>query len=198
MKKILITLMCIAFVSLASAVPQVIFTSVNLSITNGTYKLVGEGLNAQETFAIPANCSFSYERLNIPITFSRDIGENSTDVAILMRALSSNENTTAKWQACVLETANLNATVNNCLTNQKYETNFTQCKTDLGVCTTTQQDKSSQVSSINAELVKVKQQRMYLVIALIAVGLFCYNLYTKTNIKSADSPVRGLPTIGKM
>ena len=104
MRKILIFLLLLV-IPFVSAVPQVIFTDLNLTINSSgegmaNFRLLGEGLDAQSSFSTNGNCSFSYSRYNIPMTFSRDFQRNETDMAILLHALSTNANATELFFNC--------------------------------------------------------------------------------------------------
>lgn len=192
--KIIVMLVCMFAISLVSAVPQVIFTSVNMTINNGNFSLQGEGINAQDTFPVIGNCSFNYNRQNIPITFSRDIGENSTDVAVLIKALSENQNISDDWKKCITENSMLNATLTQYNNQGLSLSEYTQCKTDVTTCNANIQTMNANNSAASKELDEIKQQRMFLIIGLAILGYGCYYFWNKTKIKPARSPLDGIPS----
>jgi hypothetical protein len=187
----IIMLFCISFIS---AVPQVVFTSINLTINNGTYKIIGEGINAQDNFGVNGNCTFNYERQNIPITFSREIGENSTDIAILIRALASNDNMSAKWQDCMNNLSRVSNNLSICSIDTGYKQNYSDCSYQL-ITTQSDRDKyQEQITTKNNEINELANLRNILIGACAVLGFLLWNTWNKKNKMMAESPVRGLPS----
>jgi hypothetical protein len=79
--------------------------------TTGNYKILGEGLIAQTTFTIDGNCSFNYQRNQIPMTFSRDVAQNDTDLATLIHALVISNNVTRDYVECKNNFPHLNSLI---------------------------------------------------------------------------------------
>jgi hypothetical protein len=185
-------------ISFVSAVPQVIFSEVNVSIVNGTYTLKGEGLSATDTFPVNGNCSFDYKRDKIPITFSRDLEGNNTDVAILINALNKNINATVLLEKCSRERNELQTNYTICMLDVGYKGNFTECTEQLNGC-------RNQLSSINGDTTEkqtkideMEQQRnISLGIAVLAIVGAVY-MYRKNNVQTKRSAFDDLPSNTRM
>lgn len=196
---ILVVILVLLFVgSFVNAVPQVIFSELNISITNGSYSIIGEGLNAQDSFSVNGNCSFNYSRIRIPITFSRDFESNNTDVAVLINALAKNYNISNKWEQCVLEVAHLNSSYTQCAGKAAFESNYTTCMIDFTNCDATRAAYSEQMTAKNAEVSTLRQQQLFLIIGLAVAVFFAFNFYNKNRIKLVDSPLSQLPSRARM
>lgn len=192
MKTIMITILLVLSLASVSAVPQVVFTSINLSIvannTSITYTLSGEGLSATET--VPLNMvltnstnvslNFSLIRNNIPITISRDICGN-TDTAILMNSLANNNNISSMWQDCV---KNLSI----CQTNRVDNVNFSILQQQYQNCNTQGVIKDSSITVKDADISNLQSQRLLIGAAAIGAGIAAYYFWRRTSPKTVVSP----------
>lgn len=184
--------------SFVSAVPQVIFSEVNISIVNGSYTLKGEGLSATDTFPINGNCSFDYKRDRIPITFSRDLEGNNTDVAILINALNKNINATVMLEKCSRERNEIQTNYTICMLDVGYKGNFTECKDALSGCRNQLDSVNGDTVDKQKELDELKQQRnISLGIALVAIAGAVY-MYRKNNVQTKRNPFEDLPSNTRM
>lgn len=202
MKTIITILTLIMFIGLASAVPQVIFSELNISIwsnqstsgnvttTTGNYRILGEGLNAQTTFVVNGNCSFSYDRTNIPLTFSREVAQNDTDLSILIHELTINRNITADYIRC---RDNLSV----CMNDAGYKGNYTNAIKDLDICYRARDDFSKQVIEKKDEIANLTTWRnigmAFGIIGIVVAGW----LYNKNRLKVANNPYSGVSGVAK-
>lgn len=203
MKKINLILSCIfslvLFLSFISAVPQVILSSFNLTIYNNTWKINGEGINAVDLISVNGNCTMNYFRQDIPITFTRDFEPNQTDVAVLISALAKNYNISDQWQRCVVEYAQVNKSLTDCLPKAAIaDGNYTSLQVSYGSCVTARDQFSKQVSDQNAEVSTLKQTQMFLIVGLVIVAFLAYNFYNKSRVRVIDSPLSQLPSRARM
>jgi hypothetical protein len=188
----LILFAVLGFAGLVSAVPQVIFSSLNLTIDNNGYHLWGEGLEARDTF--PNNQIINYEKYNIPITFSREIYPNSTDSAILMNAIATNLNMTYKWQDCMNQLIDMDINLSLCIQDKGYRGNYLDCQNSLSIC-------NANLNTANAaveELKTVKSQRMVLILVCIGLAFAAWTYYNKANVKKVESPYKQFPSEAKL
>lgn len=199
--KILYSLIMVSLlvsVGLVTAVPQVIFSDINITInsttsgnnTVGNYILLGEGLNAATTFVVNGNCSFNYNRANIPLTFSREVAENDTDMATLIRWINENKNMSDQWKEC---TMNLSV----CMNDVGYKGNYTQTKNELDICYRARDDYSRQITELNSKVSTLTSWRNMGVIAgIIGIGLAVY-FFRKQMIKTMTNPYSGVSGVAK-
>jgi len=175
-----------------SATPYAIFTEVNLTITNGTWWLKGEGIDATDTFSVDENCNFHYERTDIPITFSREIEQNETDVAILLRSLAINSNITIWWHDCI-------SNLTECKHDIVYESNYSVCKSNLELCSTSKEDKNKDIIEKNKEIEALKSHRFFLIVIAGICGIAAWKFRKESVVRTARSPgVSQLPQSGRM
>ena len=173
-----------------SATPQVIFSSVNLTIeANSTslyYKINGEGVSASETFNLNLNVSnassfnFSLYRSQIPIAFSRDVCEN-LDMAVLIKALSSNLNITEDWRTCVTR-------LSVCESTRLDAENSSSIKNQLNYCNNAATTKDASITVKDSEIENLKSQRMLFgAVGIAGTGLAWY-FYKKNTPKTLTTP----------
>lgn len=192
-------LFCISFIS---AVPQVIFSDINMSIwsnqtivgnttvTTGSYSLTSEGLNAVTTFGVNGNCSFSYSRDKIPITFSRDVTQNDTDLATLIHSLAINNNMSRQWQECIVNLSICNNDVG-------YKGNYSLAKDQLDICYRARDDYSKQVTDLNNKINNLTTWRnLGMIVGIIGAGAAIY-LYRKQQVKVLDNRYGGISGVAK-
>lgn len=183
-------LLLLNFVS-ATDIPQVIFTSVNLTITmnstSGYYQIYGEGVNAYEYFSVANSTNFTFKRDNIPITLSRVFKQNDTDVAILLNALALNNNMSLKWEDCKIN-------LSTCLTDYGYRQNYTDCTQGLALRGSEVVNINSQLTTIKDENTTLKSHRLYLGIAAALMGFLAFYFYKKVTPKSIKSPIDQFPS----
>lgn len=202
MKTIITILTLVMFIGLVSAVPQVIFSDINISIwsnqstsgnvttTSGNYRLVGEGLSAQTTFVINGNCSFNYDRTNIPLTFSREVSQNDTDLSILIHELTVNRNCTQDIITC-----NQNLSV--CMNDVGYKGNYTQKTAELDICYRARDDYSKQVTDMNEKIANLTTWRnIGMVVGVIGILLAGWT-YRKNKVGLAESPYSAISGVAK-
>lgn len=177
-----------------SAVPQVIFSNENISIwsnqsgntTTGSFRLWSEGLDATTTFSVIGNCNFSYYRENIPITFSREIVQNETDIATLIHALAINNNITAQWQEC-------NRNLSWCMNDVGYKGNYTQAAAELDTCYRARDAYSTQITDLNNQISSVTSWRnIGFIVGIIGIALAAW-LYRKQTLKVITNPYKSIP-----
>lgn len=191
---LIILSMFILTINLVSAVPQVIFSSENITIwsnqtgnsTIGNYQILGEGLNAQTTFAVNGNCNFSYTANNIPLIFSREFNQNETDLSLLIHTASIFNNISEAWQAC---TNNLSV----CMNDVGYKANYTLCSTQLDISHANENKYSQDLIACNA---KADQNMTWAYIGGVAgiLGLAAaWNYRKKATVKITKSPMASLP-----
>jgi hypothetical protein len=179
--------------SFVSAVPQVIFSSVNvtLGLTNSsiTYRIFGEGIDATETLPYALTCidnsttvNFNYTRLAVPIAFSRDICEN-TDVGVLIHALADDGNLSFKYQDCLQKNADMWVNLTMCQSSQNTgcESNITQAQNNYQFC-------QSSLTTSDARVKDLESQRMLLAGAVIVAGVVAWNFWRKNTPKTLPSP----------
>lgn len=184
--------------AMASTIPQVIFTSFNLTISGNctavVYTIHGEGLNANDVVATNylgqdlgnstfANCSsanFNYTKVDIPITFSRTIETNDTDMAVLIHSLATNNNFSSMWIDCV---QNLTDVKNNCLA----QTNALNTIINTDLATSTKKD-----NTINT----LTTHRWILGIIAVGAGIAAIVYYRKSVVKTTKSPLVRFPSTG--
>jgi len=188
--KIYLLALLFIFISSVSATPQVFFTSVNLTINDTSYHLWGEGLDAKDNFVAPIN----YEKYNIPITIAREMYENESDNAILMRALADNINMSNKWEDCVSDMNELSTNLSICEIDRGYKQNNTACQNDLYACNSDKGVLNQRITTLNEELSNVKTHRMILIVLVIILGIAVYFYHNKFSINKVKSPYAGLPT----
>lgn len=204
-KKVVLLFCMIIFINLASAnvVPQVFFSSVNLTLVNGSMHLWGEGLDARDSFSclysnVTNTTSINYERYNIPLTFSRNIESNQTDVAVLINALNNDNNMTAKWTECMNEVTNAKVNLSVCQEQGAYKENYTSCSNTLVSCQSTSSINAAELNTQKSKVDEVTQQRTVLIVICVALGLIAYNYYNKTNINKVETPFNKFPAFAKM
>jgi|SRR3972149_11987501 len=206
MKKYLfIVAIAILLLANVAATPQVIFTSINLTISTGNFTIAGEGISATDVITTTGSCNYSYSRTAIPITFSREFTENNTDVATLIHALASNNNFTLKWEACVSKLQELDTNLTICSNDRGYKQNYTDCtkslelvNIDLTSCNSQKNDYMTQVTTINKQLLDAKSNNTYYYILIAALAFGCYHFYNKNKIKTVNSPFSQLPSSARM
>ena len=199
MKKTIIFLLLISILPLVmSATPQVVFTSVNMTVmTNcsGTYYTIkGEGINANDWFGTPltiagyngtnATCTgnFTYVKDLIPITLSRTFENNDTDMAILLHSLATNNNVTQKFLDCQKE-------LTSCNMDYGFRENFTSCQRDVSNMIIERDNQVKNSEEKQTEIEKLKQHRTILfVVALASVGYGVY-VYRKNTPKTVRAPI---------
>lgn len=177
-----------------SAVPQVVFSSINLSINNGTWQISGEGINAQDSFS----CGVNYTRENIPITLSRDFQQNDTDVAILINALAQNSNASKQWESCLSEKQQVTNNLTICLSNRIEFSNYTEAKAELANCNINLNTYNSQISDSNKQISDITSQRNILALIAVVLAFFAYRFHQQTKVKTVPSPLKQLPTQQRM
>jgi len=184
--------------SLVSAVPQAIFTSVNINVTgsnnSGSYRIWGEGLETTETFTI-VNGSFSYARMNIPITITREVtGCNDTDLGKLLAASANMINFSSKWEACINLNRDLANNLTICQMDVGYKSNYTECNNDRITLQSSLSEKVSQLQTCNNRNKELENQRLIcIVIAALGVG-FAIFAYNRNTPKKVISPYAQLPS----
>lgn len=193
MKYKLFLLLFVLSLATVSAVPQVIFSEINLTITNGSYTLKGEGISATDDFPVNGNCTFNYERNNIPMTFSRNFDANDTDVAILIDALADNLNISDQWKSCVVERSNLNASLLSCQTDVGYESNYTECNSQLVSCQSISSERSRSTSEAEERADEMENQRNLAFLAAVVAIVVAFTFYRKANVQTKKSPFDELP-----
>lgn len=202
MRNLMIFAIAISFISLAYAVPQVIFTSINMTIEGNcstiVYKIAGEGINAKDSsfFATNlnlSNCSMNatYYKENIPITFSRDFVENQTDIAVLISALKINNNISKMWQECVFN-------LSTCMAGFGYEENYTACLNDLQIFQSSNTEKQNQITSNNTRINELTTQRTLIGAAAIIGIIAAFYFYRKNKPKIVRSSINELPSSARM
>lgn len=197
MKKIILTMLFVmAVLTLVSATPQVFFTDINITINNGTLSIRGEGITASDTINVPnvTGCSISYERNKIPITITREIGENNTDVAVLIRALAGNNNITHQWQECVKLQSELNSSLNVCNIDRGYKDNYTVCNNQLIISSNAQQTYTTQIGDKNKEIEQIKQQRLIFGGIALVCAYLAWHYNRKGQARTTRGPVADLPS----
>jgi hypothetical protein len=196
--KAIFILSFILIIGFVSAVPQVIFSDINVSIystvtgntTTGNYRLLSEGLDASTNFGIDGNCTFNYSRTGIPITFSRDIIQNDTDMATLIHALTINNNITQQWQEC-------NQNLSICMDDTGYKGNYTVAKDQLDICYRARDQYSTQINDLNSQINNLTTWRnLGVLLGIIGMGGFIY-LWRKQQIKTAIDPYKTIPSVGR-
>lgn len=177
-----------------NAVPQIITSYTNVSIYSnqsgnnslGTFNMFGEGGQLSQTFSIQGSCNFSYNLNNIPLIFSREIQQNETDVAILIRALAVNNNMSQQWQEC-------NHNLSICMNDVGYKGNYTVCSNQLDICHDFTQTSSTENTNLKEE---VKKWKNYAFIGL-GIGALCafaaWNYRKKALVRTIKTPVSSLP-----
>ena len=202
MKIILTICALMMFIGLVSAVPQVIFSEVNISIwsnqsvsgnstvTTGNYRILGEGLNAQTTFTVNGNCSFIYDRTSIPLTFSREVAQNDTDLSILIHELTVNRN-------CTRDIIECNQNLSTCMNDVGYKGNYTQKTEELNICYRARDDYSKQVTDLNGKIANLTTWRNIGIGAGIIGLTMAFWLWNKNRIKTAGDPFSGIPGTSK-
>jgi len=196
MKFIYLILGCILIsLSLASAAPKVIFTDLNITInstdTGGKFHLWGEGVNAKSDFSVSGNCTFSYSRINIPVTFSRDWEENDTDVAVLLRALAINNNATIWWHTC-------QTNLTECMHDLAYESNYTDCSGNLNTCADSRDNKNEELTKKNEEIATLKTHRILFGGLAIVLGMVAWSFRKKAVVQTVRSPASRLPNMQRI
>lgn len=194
-KIFLVALICLTFLGLVEAVPQIIVADFNLTIwsnqsgntTNGVYHIIGEGGELQNTFPINGSCNFNYELAKIPLRFSREIAQNETDVAVLIRALTINNNVTYDLIEC-------KNNLSWCLYDSGYKANFTTCNTQLEINRQTINDYSQQIKDKNVRITQLNQ-RMWLAAAVAVIcAIAAVNFYKKSKVRTVKSAFSEFPT----
>lgn len=197
MKNILIFISLILLTMLTvNAVPQAIFSYTNITITgNGTfgnYHLWGEGVDATETFAMASgNCTFSYLKYQIPVTFSRDFGDNETDFAFLLNELRISRNATNLWVSCIQN-------LTECKHDLDYESNYSTCSYQLDSCTSARDVSGNDITNKNDEISTLKQHRLILGVIATICALAAWNFYNKQRVRTIQSPMNKLPSVSRM
>lgn len=197
-KILLLMFLIIAFLAMVSATPQVILTEINLSIyaqnNTITWKIIGEGISATDSFSISTN----YSRDKIPITFSRDIDQNNTDVAVLIRALAQNNNVSNNWENCVISLADTQKNLSICEEDIGYKSNYTDCQTSLSSSRNSEKDSQDKITSLTDEVKGLKNMRLILGAAAIILGLVAWTFYRRANVKTINSPMKQLPSSARI
>jgi len=187
---IILAIIFAGLIGSVSATPQVIFSSVNFTIeANSTslyYKINGEGVSASETFNLNLNVSnassfnFSLYRSQIPIAFSRDVCEN-LDMAVLIKALSSNLNITEDWRTCVTR-------LSVCESTRLDAENSSSIKNQLNYCNNAATTKDASITVKDSEIENLKSQRMLFgAVGIAGTGLAWY-FYKKNTPKTLTTP----------
>lgn len=186
----------ISMLNLASAVPQIFTTNFNLTITgnqtgnttSANYYIYGEGGQMVNTFPVNGICNFSYSINNIPLTFSRDITQNETDLSRLLKMLADgNFNVTRDWQEC-------NRNLTWCMMDTGYKQNYTDCSTQLSICRSQADTYANQITEKNKQITEQTQQKWIAVGAAVIAGILAWNLGRKTRVKTAKLPISELPS----
>lgn len=173
---------------IVSATPQVIFSNINLTIeANSTslyYKINGEGVSASEILSLnlnnATNFNFSLYRNQIPITFSRDVCEN-LDVAVLIRALTSNLNITDDWRTCVTR-------LSVCEGTRLDATNSSSIKTQLDYCNNAAVTKDASITTKDLDIKNLESQRLLFGAIGIAGAGLAWHFYKKNTPKTLTTP----------
>lgn len=198
MKIILSLLLALMLIGLASAVPQIFTTTQNLTIfsnqsgnvTTGYYELVGEGGVLKNTFSVNTlngSCSFSYNVNNIPLIFSREIKENDTDLATLIRWINDNKNISEEWKAC-------QTNLSWCMTDTGYKANYTQKANELDICYRARDSFSDQVKDLNEKISGLTSWRnIGFVVGIIGIAFSIWT-FRKNQVKKAENPYNKIPT----
>lgn len=189
MKKIIFVLLLL--LPLVSPAPQAIFSYINLTISgNNTaieYHIWGEGLDAKDTIY---GDSFSYEKLQIPYTFSRNF-DNGTDAAIVLNILKNDFNFTTSYKECM---NNLTKYVSDA---SNYG-NYSICSNQLNSCNNDKSNINNQINDNKEELDKTKSHRTILLIIsaiLIATTLYYRGKVVPRTVKSPS--LIQLPSSGR-
>jgi len=178
----------------ASATPQVIFSSFNLSIGNNTWQISGEGINANDVFT----CGTNYTRNNIPITLSRDFQQNDTDVAVLIHSLANNNNVSRQWEQCIREKIEITNNLTTCIASTINYQNYSIKLNELTSCQSSLGTYNTQIADSNKKLADITWQRNALAFVVIALGFVCWNYYNKSKIKTIEGPYKQLPNSQRM
>lgn len=186
------------FCSLVSAVPQVIFSDINLTIsssqvnniTTGNYRIWGEGIDASTTFVVTGNCSFNYQRTLIPITFSREFAQNESDLATLIHTASIFNNISEVWQQCE---RNLSI----CQNDVGYKGNYTIVKNELDSCYRARDDYSNQIKTLNEKMDGLTSWRnMGVGAGILGIGAAIY-LFRKQSVKKVTDQYKSVPGVAR-
>lgn len=188
----MILLLSLSFIS---AVPQIVTTNFNLTIwsnqsgniTEGNYKILGEGGQLTNGFGVTGNCSFNYNLNNIPLIFSRDFEKNDTDLAVLIKWINNNKNATEQWKDCIL---NLSI----CANDVGYKGNYTEKVAELDICYRARDAYSTQITSLNDQIANLTTWRNFGVGAGIGGVLVAFWLYRKQNVKKAENYYDSVPS----
>lgn len=194
MKQILFLVFGIFLIGFVSAVPQVVFSNVSVTInvtgSNMTYHIFGEGVDATETIVLNVTNVTStsdlldYTRTAIPIQFSRDVCGN-LDTAVLINGLAKNNNITQLWQNCIMDFAKCNATSDLALQYPQVKTSYDSC--------------SNALISKQTELDNINSQRTLLIIAAAGGALLAWYFWRQVTPKTVATPgLSGLPRSTRM
>lgn len=193
MKKIITLLSLILLVNLASAVPQIITTNFNLTVssvpngnlTNGNVYIFGEGGQMNNAFLVDGNCTFNYTLNSIPLVFSKDFNQNDSDMAVLIRSLNNYNNVTQQLMDC-----KTNLTI--CMNDAGYKGNYTQKSAELDICYRARDDYSNQIKTLNEQTASLTTWRnIGIGLGVIGIAAAAW-LYRKQTIKKADNPYRAV------
>lgn len=195
MKKLLIyfSIIMLLSISFISAVPQIVTTHFNLTVssslngnlTNGNVLVFGEGGQMNNAFAVEGNCSFNYTLNNIPFVFSRDFQQNETDMAILIHSLTILNNMSANWQECTIN-------LSTCMNDVGYKGNYTQAVAQLDICYRARDASAAQAITLTDQIAGLTTWRTIgFAAGVIGIGAAIY-LFRKQSIKKADNPYRSV------
>lgn len=191
------------------AIPQVIFSSFNITIDatseNITYTVINEGVEATETLPITltndtnlSEWTFHYFRDAIPVTFSRDVCEN-LDTGVLINALVNTNNISQYWIACVQEKENCTMQLGAYQVDSGYKDNYTDATNKLNDLKVSIASKEGDAAIKDKEISNLKFHRMVLIGIVLVAGYIAYSSWRKVTPKTLDSPgLSQLPRHTKM
>lgn len=198
MRKFYFLLLGILFLNLVSAVPQIFSTDFNVTInstqagnvTTGTLNIVGEGGILSQNFPVQGICNFSYSINRVPWVFSREIVQNDTDVAVLIRALTISNNVTKDYLEC-------RNNLSWCVLDTGYKQNYTDCSVQLQIQRDNANSYANQLTEKNNQISTQTQQKWIAVGAAVICAVLAWNFSRKSKVKTVKNQFTELPS-GKM